>query len=81
MSDEKTKEIHSKRIHQKENTIHKQEKIAKMHGLEVEEPHRYLKHHVMNCGQPGCILCSNPRKTFREKTIQEKKFDETLKWE
>jgi hypothetical protein len=32
------------------------------------------KHHAMDCGQPGCILCGNPRKLFKEKTIQEKSF-------
>ena len=80
MSDEYSKINHSKRIHQKETTIQKQTKIAKAHGADVKEPHRFVKHHAMDCGQPGCILCSNPRKIWKEKTIQEKRFDQTTKW-
>jgi hypothetical protein len=28
----------------------------------------------MDCGQPGCVLCGNPRKTFSELTTQEKRL-------
>jgi hypothetical protein len=28
----------------------------------------------MDCGQPGCLLCGNPRKIFKEKTTQEKRM-------
>jgi hypothetical protein len=28
----------------------------------------------MNCGDPKCVMCSNPRKTFKEPTAQEKKL-------
>jgi hypothetical protein len=34
----------------------------------------------MDCGQPGCLLCGNPRKAFEQKTIQELKFEQTEKW-
>jgi hypothetical protein len=81
VSDEISKVQHSKRIHQKETTINKQAKIAKSHGAEVKEPHRFVKHHAMGCGIPGCVMCSNPRRVWKEKTIQEKRFDQTLKWE
>lgn len=60
-----------------ENAIKKQTKIAKSHqhtGKAIKEPHRFNKHHAMDCGTPGCILCGNPRKIFKEKTIQEQRF-------
>jgi hypothetical protein len=32
----------------------------------------------MDCGNPGCVLCGNPRKTWKELTAQEKRmFQET----
>jgi len=76
MSSEDHKEKRSKRIMRDGNAIRKQVKIAKAHGLDVLEAHRYIKHHAMNCGDPRCIMCSNPRKTFKEKTIQEKRFEQ-----
>jgi hypothetical protein len=76
MSDEESKEKHSKRIQNTENHIHRQEKIAKAHGMEVKEPHKFAKHHALDCGNPGCMLCSSPRKLFGEKTIQEKSFEQ-----
>lgn len=76
MSHEDAKIKHSKRLHDEETHIKKQVKIAKAYGVPVTEPHRLAKHHVMDCGNPKCIMCGNPRKVFGEKTIQEKKFDE-----
>jgi hypothetical protein len=85
MSNEATKEIRSKRLHAEEVKIQKQVKIAKAHGLTnkdkaIKEPHRLAKHHAMDCGQPGCVMCGNPRKTFKELTIQEKSFEQTENW-
>jgi hypothetical protein len=77
MSDDSIKEKRSKRLYDEENAIKKQVKIAKQYGVDkkyIEQPHRFAKHHVLNCGDPGCILCANPRKTFKEKTIQEKRM-------
>jgi hypothetical protein len=32
-------------------------------------------HHAMDCGQPGCMMCGNPRKTHKDKlTAQEKRM-------
>lgn len=81
MSDETQKELHSKRIHQKDVKIKKQVKIAKAHGLTdkdraIREPHRLAKHHALNCGQPNCVMCGNPRKIFGEKTVQERRFEQ-----
>lgn len=74
MSKEEDKIKHSKRIHAKETAIKKQVKIAKTFGIEVKEPHKYAKHHALDCGHPGCIMCGNPRKVWKQETIQEKRF-------
>ena len=89
MSNEQTKVKVSKRRLKDDNAVRKQVKIAKAHGLKQDdliklEPHRYAKHHAMDCGNPGCFLCSNPRhnKMFKTKdklTIQERKFFQTYK--
>ncbi len=79
MSKEEDKIKHSKRLQQEENAIKKQVSIAKQHGMPnsdktIKEPHRLSKHHAMDCGNPGCMLCSSPRKLFKEETKQEKSF-------
>jgi hypothetical protein len=76
MSDEDQKVKHSKRIQQKNNYIQKQVGIAKAHHVPVEEPHMFAKHAAMNCGIPECPMCANPRKLRKEKTIQEKRFEQ-----
>ena len=78
MSNPEDKEKRSKRLHKEESAIKKQQKIAKSHGVptDLNEGHRYAKHHAMNCGDPDCVMCANPRKTFKERTIQEKRFDQ-----
>ena len=52
MSTEEDKFKHSKRLHQEENAIHKQQAIALQHGIDKklveDEPHRFAKHHVMD---------------------------------
>lgn len=80
MSTEQDKIKKSKRIQKDENAVAKQVKIAKAHGLTdkhkaIQEPHRLAKHHVMDCGNPDCYLCGNPRKTHKDKlTAQEKRM-------
>jgi hypothetical protein len=79
MSKEEDKFKHSKRLLKDENAVKKQVKIAKAHGLTdkdkaIKEPHRLEKHHAMDCGQPGCMLCGNPRKVWHELTAQEKRM-------
>jgi len=76
MSTEEDKFKHSKRLLKDDNAIKKQTKIAKSHGMPVDEPHKFAKHHAMDCGNPECVMCGNPRKVWKEKTIQEKRFDE-----
>lgn len=78
MSHEDDKVKHSQRRHRDESAIQKQVKIAKQHGsfkpADVQQPHRLAKRHAMDCGNPGCMMCGNPRKTFKELTIQEQRF-------
>ena len=82
MSTENDKIKNSKRRQQDDNAIAKQVKIAKQHHLpgttkspQEKEPHRLVKHHAMDCGNPDCYLCGNPRKTHKDKlTTQEKRL-------
>jgi hypothetical protein len=81
MSTEDQKIKHSKRLYQEETAIRKQLKIAKQHGSTaidnkvVKEPHRLVKHHAMDCGNPGCYLCGNPRHIHKDGlTAQEKRL-------
>ena len=70
----------SKRRLKDENAVQKQVKIAKEYGIPVTEPHKFAKHHALNCGNPKCVMCGNPRKTFKELTQQEKRmFQDTDK--
>ena len=79
MSNETAKYINSRRRHKNDVAIARQVRIAKQHGLgfydkAIKEPHRLAKHHAMDCGRPGCMLCGNPRKIFKERTAQEKRM-------
>jgi hypothetical protein len=80
LSKEEDKFKKSKRLLKDENAVARQVKIAKAHGLTdkdkaVKEPHRLAKHHVMDCGNPQCPLCGNPRRTHKDTlTAQEKRL-------
>lgn len=80
MANELAKYLNSKRRYKDEVAVQKQVKIAKAHGLgfhdkAIKEPHRLVKHHAMDCGNPDCYLCGNPRKTHKDKlTTQEKRL-------
>lgn len=86
MSTEEDKLKHSKRLLNDEKAIKKQLRIAKEHKMTeynpaIKEPHRYHKHHAMDCGNPGCFLCSNPRRIHKDSlTVQEKSFEQTKNW-
>jgi hypothetical protein len=62
--------------------IARQVKIAKAHGAStkvLKQPHRLAKRHAMDCGNPACYLCGNPRKTHKDRlTVQEKKIFQDL---
>ena len=81
MSSEAEKKRVSKRRLKDDNAVRKQVKIAKAynHTKYLDEPHRLAKHHAMDCGTPGCMLCGNRRhnkalKTKDQLSIQERKF-------
>jgi hypothetical protein len=81
MSNEQDKFNHSRRLLKDKNAVARQLKIAKTLGNQkyLDQPHRLEKHHAMDCGQPGCIMCGNPRRTMNEKTIQEQRFEQPEK--
>jgi F420-0:gamma-glutamyl ligase-like protein len=75
MSNNSDKIKNSIRRFRDETAVKKQQKIAKQFGLNHNyQPHRWVKHHALNCGNPRCLLCKNPRKTFKELTAQERKI-------
>jgi hypothetical protein len=76
VSKDEDKIKHSRRLARDTCAIRKQVKIAKAHGIQPRADHRYAKHHSMNCGRPHCVMCSNPRKIWKEKTIQEKRKEQ-----
>jgi hypothetical protein len=78
MANEQAKYLNSRRRHKDEAAVRKQVTIAKQHGLTnkdkaVKEPHRLAKHHAMDCGNPECYLCGNPRKTHKDRLTQQEK--------
>jgi hypothetical protein len=75
MSNEDAKVKHSKRIHQKETTVKNKIKLAKAYKWTdvMKQPHRYLKCSLFSCGNKNCVFCGNPRKIWKEDTIQEKR--------
>ena len=80
MANEQAKFLNSSRRHKSDVAIARQVRIAKQHGLgfndrHIKEPHRHAKHHAMDCGNPKCYLCGNPRKSHKDKlTVQEKRL-------
>jgi len=78
MSNDQDKTKHGNRIHRAWTAIKRQLRIAKSYGKTVEEPHRYAKHHAMDCGVPNCPMCSSPRhnktvKGSERLTVQERR--------
>ena len=73
-SDDKSKR--SRRIQQDDRAIQRQVTIAKTVGLPVVEAHRYIKKRAMDCGNPECPVCGNPRKLYKQKTIQERRQEQ-----
>lgn len=83
------KDKRQKRFQQKKRHIERQENIFATFvrgyrdwsspsdtGKDREKsPHRFHKRHALNCGNPNCIMCMNPRKAFGEKTMPERRFE------
>ena len=80
MSNQVERFKHSKRLQRKHNAIKRQKKIAKAYNFPTGPIHRLSKVHATTCGDSHCAMCGNPRKFFKERTIQEKSFDQTKKW-
>jgi hypothetical protein len=80
MSDEVTKFKKSKRIAKTDAVIKRQTRIAKSLGVihSHNQPHRYAKHHALDCGNPKCQVCHS-EKIFNKPTMQEKRFAESCK--
>lgn len=83
MSNDLAKYLNSRRRHKTDVAIARQVKIAKSHGTfnqaNIRQPHRLAKHHAMDCGNPKCYLCGNPRKTHKDKlTPQEHRLFQDL---
>jgi len=86
MSNDLAKFINSKRRHKTDVAISRQVKIAKEYNHikseynpNLDQPHRLAKHHAMDCGNPQCYLCGNPRKTHKDRlTPQEKRLFQDL---
>jgi len=73
MSNSNEKNKASLRRHRDEVAVQRQVKIAQSHGTPVEEPHKLHKKHAMDCGNPDCYLCGNPRRTHKDKLTQQEK--------
>ena len=75
----------SQRRHKTDVAIARQVRIARSHGStfdqrNIRQTHRLAKHNAMDCGNPTCYLCGNPRKTHGKDrlTAQEKRLFQDL---
>ena len=77
MSNDLARYINSKRRHKTDVAIARQVNIAKSHATynqrNIKQKHRLAKRHAMDCGNPSCFLCGNPRKTHKDKLTQQEK--------
>ena len=80
MSDDRSKR--AKRLQYTANIIKKQLRIAKSLGMThlLKQPHRFAKHHALDCGNPKCQVCHS-EKVFGKPTFQERKFNQGDKGE
>jgi hypothetical protein len=65
----------AERRHRTQNFIASQLRIARRTGTgsALSQPGRLKKQHAMDCGQPQCQMCGNPRKAGHKhpETLQE----------
>ena len=83
MANDFAKYKNSHRRHKTDVAIARQVKIVKSHSTyndrNIRQPHRLAKHHGMDCGNPRCFLCGNPRKTHKDRlTAQERRLFQDL---
>jgi hypothetical protein len=79
MSQTLDKSTRSQRIQQKNRHIARQVRIRQAHkfpaiNTKMDSPHRYHKTSGVTCGDSHCAMCGNPRKFFKELTMQEKRW-------
>jgi hypothetical protein len=77
MSDPEFKNKKTNRLANTSNAIKKQVRIAKAMGMNhaLKQPHRFAKHHALDCGNTECLVCHS-EKVFNKPTLQKKKFIE-----
>jgi hypothetical protein len=80
MSNDLAKFVNSRRRHKNDVAVARQLKIAvashnptSIPGRDIKQPHRLHKRHAMDCGNPQCYLCGNPRKTHKDRLTQQEK--------
>ena len=73
MSNEQARFINSRRRHKNDVAVARQVKIARTAGTPVDAAHRIVKRHALDCGNPRCFLCGNPRKTHKDRLTQQEK--------
>jgi hypothetical protein len=73
MSNEQARFINSRRRHKNDVAVARQVKIARAAGTPVDAAHRFVKRHALDCGNPRCFLCGNPRKTHKDRLTQQEK--------
>jgi len=80
MNNEDNKAAHGRRIQQKNRHIARQVRIRQAHKFpgintgKIDSLHRYHKKSGVTCGDSHCAMCGNPRKFFKELTMQEKRW-------
>lgn len=85
MSDPETKEKRSKRFLKDESHIKNRLRTVKSLHLDTKryerEPHRLCDNIHLSCGNSNCVMCGNPRKMWKEKTMQERSFEQNKLWD
>lgn len=64
----------AERIHQKENYVKRQIEIAKAFKCPLPVSRKHTQTSALTCGNPDCHMCGNPRKVWKELTVQEKRM-------
>lgn len=86
MSDQETRVKHSRRLYDDEVHIKKRTNTLKelhssLDDRTKKQPHRLHKVTGMNCGNPKCVMCMNPRKAWKDMTVQEQSFYQEKLWD
>jgi replication-associated recombination protein RarA len=78
MSNQVERFKHSKRVAKKQTKLARKMGLAKAYGYDhvLKNPHKYAKQSMFHCGNASCFMCGNPRKVFKEKTMQERRFEQ-----